>query len=356
MTHQNEKLNDRWFRFIGIPLIALVSHVVFFNEQQGSADERFVFWEVYLIAVAEAVVLWEVNRLVLLYFRKRYPSFRQSRQRIIGELSGCLLATIAVRYLNILIYDKTLFWGYVFSPGAYLYNIFVGVLYVAIVAGIYEGIYSFQKWKQLLVETEALKRENLQSQLASLKTQINPHFLFNNLSSLSSLIVEDQDKAVSFVNELSSVYRYLLQANKEDLTTLQKELVFLRHFFHLLKTRFGNGIALETAIDEEYLSCRLPPLTLQLLVENAVKHNAILPNKPLQIRLFTDAAGRLVIVNNLQKKSTAVLSHQTGLQNILSKYRLLHHQQVIVQQTTDSFQVTIPLIKTDIYETLDCGR
>jgi hypothetical protein len=83
-------------------------------------------------------------------------------------LAGCLLATIAVRYMNIWIYDKTLFWGYVFSPGAYLYNIFVGVLYVAIVAGIYEGIYSFQKWKQLLVETEALKRENLQSQLASL--------------------------------------------------------------------------------------------------------------------------------------------------------------------------------------------
>ena len=95
MTHRIEKLNDRWFRFIGIPLIALVSHVVFFNEQQGSADEGFAFWEVYLIAVAEAVVLWEVNRLVLLYFRKRYPSFRQSRQRIIGELAGCLLATVA---------------------------------------------------------------------------------------------------------------------------------------------------------------------------------------------------------------------------------------------------------------------
>jgi LytS/YehU family sensor histidine kinase len=168
--------------------------------------------------------------------------------------------------------------------------------------------------------------------------------------------MDDRHRAVTFVNELSSVYRYLLQANDEDLTTLQKELAFLAHYFHLLKTRFGEGIEWETAIAERYLGSRLPPLTLQLLVENAVKHNAVLPNKPLQIRLFTDEPGNLVITNNLQKKNTTALSHKKGLQNILSKYRLLHQQQVIIQQTTDTFQVTIPLIQPDVYETLDRGR
>lgn len=346
------KINDLWFRFLGIPFIALMSHVIFFNEQHGH-EERFSFWEVYLIAVAEALVLWETNRLVIVYFRKQYPEIRQSGKRITGQLIGCILVTIVVRYLNIWLYDQTLFWGYLFPPEGYLYNIFVGLLYVVIVAGIYEGIYYFQKWRQLVSETEALKRENLQTQLDSLKAQINPHFLFNNLGSLASLIMEDQQKAVMFVNELSSVYRYLLQTNERNLTSLSKELEFLKHYFHLLKTRFGDGVALNIHIDPKYQSYLLPPLTLQLLVENAVKHNTILPNKPLCIHIYVDEAEQLVVVNNLQKKNSLVSSGKLGLQNIKTKYRLLHAKNVVIRETEDAFLVVIPLIKNELYESID---
>lgn len=346
------KLNDLWFRLLGIPFIALMSHVIFFNEEHGH-EERFSFWEVYLIAVAEALVLWETNRLVIVYFRNQYPEIRQSGMRITGQLIGCILVTIVVRYLNIWLYDQTLFWGYLFPPEGYLYNIFVGLLYVVIVAGIYEGVYYFQKWKQLVSETEALKSENLQTQLDSLKAQINPHFLFNNLGSLASLIMEDQMKAVTFVNELSSVYRYLLQTNESNLTTLSKELEFLQHYFHLLKTRFGDGIEMTINVDSRYLSYMLPPLTLQLLVENAVKHNAILPNKPLSIQIYLDEAEKLVVANNLQKKNSLVSSGKLGLQNIATKYRLLHAQNVVIKQTDEAFQVVIPLIKYELYESID---
>jgi hypothetical protein len=353
--HTKEKINDRWFRFIGIPLIAFMSHVIFYNESHGH-EERFTFWQVYLIAVAEAMVLWEGNRLVLLYFRNRYPGIKQSSKRILWQFLGCMAITIVIRYLTIWFYDQTLLWGYVFPPEGYWYNIFVGMLYVVIVAGIYEGLYFFQKWKELFWETEALKRENLQTQLDSLKAQINPHFLFNNLGSLSSLIMEDQHKAVNFVNELSSVYRYLLQANDKNLTTLQLELSFIDHYYHLLKTRFESGIVLTTAIDEHYLSYLLPPLTLQLLLENAVKHNAVLPDKPLRIHMYTDEADNLVVMNNIQKKSTVVASNKMGLKNIIDKYRLLNNTKVLVKQTDEAFQVIIPLIKTDVYETADSRR
>lgn len=353
--HTKEKINDRWFRFIGIPTIAFMSHVIFFNESHGH-EERFTFWQVYLIAVAEAMVLWEGNRLVLLYFRNRYPHIKQSSKRILWQFAGCMAVTILIRYLTVWFYNQTLFWGYVFPAEGYWYNIFVGMLYVVIVAGIYEGLYFFHKWKQLFSETEALKRENLQTQLDSLKAQINPHFLFNNLGSLSSLIMEDQHKAVNFVNELSSVYRYLLQANDKNLTTLQSELIFIDHYFHLLKTRFDGGIVLTTDIDERYLAYLLPPLTLQILLENAVKHNSILPNKPLTIHIYADEGDNLIVVNNLQKKSSTVISNKMGLKNIIDKYKLLNNSEVLVKQTSDAFQVTIPLIKTNAYETADSRR
>src|SRR5687768_11964115 len=130
------RINDMWFRFIGIPFIAFMSHVIFFNEEHGH-EERFTSWQVYLIAVAETLALWEANRLVILWFRNRFPEISQSKQRIMGQLVGCILVTMLVRYLNIWFYDKTLFWSYLFPPEGYLYNIFVGLLYVVIVAGIY---------------------------------------------------------------------------------------------------------------------------------------------------------------------------------------------------------------------------
>jgi hypothetical protein len=351
-----EKIHDKWFRIIGIPFIALMSHVIFFNESHGSKDEKFTFWQVYLIGVAEAVILWELIRLVLQYYRNQYPSLAQSRKRIFYQFAVSMLVTIAVRYLTVWVYDKTHFWGYVFPPEGYLYNIFIGMLYVVIIGGVYEGLYFFQKWKQTLSETEALKREHLQTQLDSLKAQINPHFLFNNLSSLTSLIMEDQHKAVDFVNELSSVYRYLLQANEKNIIPLRSELLFIDHYFHLLKTRFGDAIELHKKIEDTYLDYVLPPLTLQLLVENAVKHNAILPQKPLIITLYSDAGDNLVVVNSLQPKASVVQSNKMGLQNITEKYRLMGKYDVVVKQTTDLFQVTVPLIKMDVYETLDRGR
>lgn len=344
------KLKDRWFRLIGIPLIAFMSHVIFFNENHGVADEAYSGWQVYLISVVEAIILWEGNRLVLIYFRKKYPELSQSKQRIISQFAGCLLVTILIRYVNVWFYDQTLFWGYIFPPEGYLYSIFVGLLYVVIVAGIYEGLYYFQKWKQLFSETEALKRENLQTQLDSLKAQINPHFLFNNLSSISSLIMEDQEKAVTYVNELSSVYRYLLQANENELITIERELNFVKDYFHLLETRFGNGIQLSITINDKYLNWLLPPLTLQLLVENAVKHNTVLPQNPLAIKIYTEDEN-IVVVNNLQKKTSHIPSNKLGLKTIRSKYELLKKEPIQIEETPEYFKVILPLIKNNIYET-----
>ncbi|HEX2535478.1 MAG TPA: histidine kinase [Chitinophagaceae bacterium] len=351
MPHRKEKINDKWFRFLGIPVLVFLSHVIFYSGGEvGSTDEGFNLWQIYLISIVEVVILWEPNRLVIAYFRNRFPGIRQTQQRILGLLGTCLSVTVLVRFLNLLFYDLTRFWGYDLPAAAYVHGISVALLFMVIVGGIYETAYYFRKWKQLFSETEALKRENLQTQLDSLKAQINPHFLFNNLSSLVPLIMEDQAKAVTFVNELSSVYRYLLQANTKNLVPLRVELKFISHYFHLLKTRFEEGVELRTDIGERYLDHALPPLTLQILLENAVKHNAVLPRQPLVIHLFTDDSGHLVVRNNLQKKNNLVASNKLGLQNIRTKYELLGAGAVRIRHTPEYFEVTLPLFKQEAYE------
>jgi LytS/YehU family sensor histidine kinase len=285
--------------------------------------------------------------------RRRYPELTSSLHRITGQVAGCMVVTIIVRYLNIWVYDQTLFWGYVFPPEGYLYNIFIGLLYVMIGVGLYEAFYYFNKWKQVFSEKEALKREHLQTQLDSLKTQINPHFLFNNLGSLASLIMEDQQKAVDFVQELSSVFRYLLQANEAHLTTLQQELEFMKHYLHLLQTRFPDSLLVNIDIDPMYMEAEIPPLTLQLLIENAVKHNTLLPQRPLKLSLYTNEASALVVVNNLQPKTSRVISNKLGLQNIKEKYRLLNLPKVKIEISDVEFKVTLPLINSKQYERID---
>ncbi|GAB3711909.1 hypothetical protein GCM10027592_49960 [Spirosoma flavus] len=208
-----------------------------------------------------------------------------------------------------------------------------------------------QKLKQAEQEQEKLRVANLQSQLDTLKQQVNPHFLFNSLNVLDSLIEDDPRQARVFLEELSTVYRYLLRANEQHLTDLGTELDFIHSYYHLLRTRHGPALQLNVMIDERYQSYRLPPLTLQLLIENAVKHNIILPDQPLHIDIFTDEESRLQIRNNVQRKTMRVVSNGVGLTNILTKYKMLDQPAPIISEKDGQFLVTLSLIETVVHQT-----
>ncbi|MFD1142879.1 sensor histidine kinase [Larkinella insperata] len=212
--------------------------------------------------------------------------------------------------------------------------------------------------KDLEREREQRHRENLEADLAiqrmqhektevqmrALQSQVNPHFLFNGLNTLSSLIDESPGQASKFVDELSNVYRYLLRSNENELVTLSDELRFIRSYFHLLQTRFGTSVDLQVSVTEEYQKALLPPLTLQLLVENAVKHNVVLPDQPLRIRIRTSSQDLLIVENNLQRKNLRIESNGVGLSNIDTKYRLLNQPTPLVGEADGWFQVILVLI------------
>jgi LytS/YehU family sensor histidine kinase len=162
---------------------------------------------------------------------------------------------------------------------------------------------------------------------------------------LSSLINEDPEKAEKFLDEMSKVYRYLLRTNEDGLTTLDSEMQFIQSYFHMLKTRYGDGVFMETQIDDHYRSYQLPPLTLQMLVENAVKHNMILKDSPLKILIMTTNSGRLIVSNNLQRKDRMVASNKVGLANIVNKYRLMKKEEISIRDDGKEFAVVVPLIQ-----------
>ncbi|HEV7331028.1 MAG TPA: histidine kinase [Flavisolibacter sp.] len=215
-----------------------------------------------------------------------------------------------------------------------------------IILAVNELLFITEQTGKIEQEKEELAQVNLQQQYDSLKEQVNPHFLFNNLNSLITLISKDPERADSFVEEMSVVYRYLLRNNQGNTTSLKEEIRFIESYNHLLKTRFGQGFQSSIRIEPAAMNDSLPPMTLQLLVENAVKHNIVSADKPLYLQLYTKN-GNLVVQNNLQKKTRAVASNKVGLSNINAKYKLLKQPPVTIQETADSFTVTIPLIKNN---------
>lgn len=193
------------------------------------------------------------------------------------------------------------------------------------------------------VEKEQLKQQSLQNELAALKNQVNPHFLFNSLNSLSLLVREDQNSAGKFIKKLSFLYRYILQSKDQDLVSLKEELKFLDSYLYLIKQRYRENFKAIINIDDALLQKKIPSLALQLLVENSVKHNEISVNKPLTVTIYSQDHF-LIVKNKLQKRTGNVESTNTGLSNLNTRFKLLLNKEISIENNSDYFIVKLPII------------
>ncbi|WP_428665181.1 sensor histidine kinase [Runella sp.] len=294
------------------------------------------------IALTAGYICWESTRFVIRRLQKIYPGYQNTRRRCLWLLVAFpffVFYAIAVRT------SIRIPLGFVrHTPlPQYIYTIGIQIFYNSVYIIINEGFYVLREWQKSHAAKEALKKASLQTQLDSLKSQINPHFLFNSLNALTALITENPAKAETFVDEISSVYRYLLRNNEHELATVREEISFILSYFHLLKTRYGEGIQLHLDGLKGHDDFQLPPLTLQVLVENAVKHNAILPENPLMIDISIEN-NTLVVQNNVQRKTVRVASNRVGLANIAAKYRILDYGAIEIIDTDNHFTVRLPLI------------
>ncbi len=324
----------------------------------GSAFFRLTFWleaspramvHSLLVGLSAGYLFWNLARWVIQRVQRRFPGLERTQTRLLWMLLFALVAVngaVFFRFsLHILLGSRETLWlglvDYVTSAGIQLF-------YYGVYVGIYEGGYLLRQWRQTYQEKEDLVKIHWQTRFDSLKAQVNPHFLFNSLNTLSALVDENPRLASAFVDEMSSVYRYLLRSNQAELLPLRAELSFIQSYFHLLKTRHGTGISLFIEVSEAAQQTLIPPLTLQLLVENAVKHNRILPEEPLTIELKTTDEGQLLVRNSLQRREQRALSNQVGLANILNKYALLRQPAPFIADDGLTFSVYLPLIQSEV--------
>lgn len=339
--------NDFWFTIIGIIVLGFLIPQLFFGLRINTPG--FYFPLEWLEASMYAMTFWAVNRTLFIWFRKKYPSFEMARKRILLVI---ITASILIPITSFLItpiihgFFQVLQLGNVDQPtpmegfgaaGSSTFFIFA----------IYESIWYYSQLKKSIQEQERMNVAHVQSQLDGLRNQVNPHFLFNSLNTLN-YIIDNEDKKVAknFINQLSLVYRYILDSREESTISLEQELEFVKAYVAIQKERFLDSLTVEFQISQQYIHKKIIPLSLQLLIENAIKHNIISTKKPLEIIIDIDERRkRIQVTNNLQKKSHVLNSTKVGLENIRDRYQLLSKENKLeIEETESIFRVKLPLL------------
>ena len=327
------------YTYASILALALVSYWVRSTRFESSG---FAFnLEVTIVAFVVVVVLWETLRFIDRYLNKVMPFEAGLTKRVVVQLGLGAVFGVIIRFL---IY----YFGEPNVPFK-LDEMFLAttwVIYTILPMAINLGFFTshfIDRWKKSLLLNEQLEREKSQVQFDNLKNQLNPHFLFNALTSLNSLIFEDQKLASQFLQQLSKVYRYVLQNKDKTIVSLETELSFIDHYVSLLKTRFHDSLTIEFNIPADTRGRAIVPVTLQILIENALKHNIVDPAKPLSIHI-TVLEDYLIVSNNLQQKKLVEHSNQLGLENLKTLYAFLSDKPLIITKDAERFLVKVPLI------------
>ncbi len=294
------------------------------------------------------ISFWKGNEFLGKYAKHKFSWTQNPKRAFVKSLVLLLGYGLFICFLYPLIFYKfvfkvplnkcidTLIWIALFSLIADY--IIISVFYINII---------LNRWKKTIETAEQLKRENLIAQYETLKNQVNPHFLFNSLNTISTLITKDPETADRFVKQLSEVYRYVLEFKDKELVDISTELKFIDSYLYLHKIRFGDNLVIKNNIKggDFYIA----PLSIQILVENAVKHNIISDNKPLTIEMYLEEF-YLIVANNLQKKKILESKDKIGLDNIKSRYQILSDKPVIIEESDEKFVVKIPLIYTSKHD------
>ncbi len=342
MNSSTHIFDDQRERIIAIPIIAFLIALLSMSDKESDAS----FGYVVVIALVYTTLIWEWNRYLFILFRQWFPVIHQTLRRVIFQSIVSLITTVGISSL-ILLFEAKVLNMCVFDWEHFTQSSLRSLMPTLIITIIYEARYYFIRWKVTMQEAEQLKQENLAIQLQGLKNQVSPHFLFNSLNTLAAIIPENADQAVEFVQQLSRTYRYLLEQKDKNTVDLLTELEFIKSYYFLQKIRFGDNLNLIIDIPKSHHPLCIPPLSLQLLFENAIKHNIISDQRPLDIRISSKQKEFLTVSNTLQPKWMVEPSTGIGLSNIQSRYRYLGDYSIQAGPQGGHFIVNIPLLSYD---------
>jgi sensor histidine kinase YesM len=295
------------------------------------------------------MTLYLSNAIVFMCLDKVFSAERFTPKRIlIGFVLSFLVSIVVIFFLRI--FEDVMVEGIPFSvflSQEHMANYLVAIIITLVVTLAFHAFYFYKAYAENKVKEQKVIAGTASAQFESLKNQIDPHFLFNSLNVLSSLIEENPDNAQKFTTSLSKIYRYVLEQKDKELVSVEEELSFAKTYMNLLKMRFENSISYELPTDFDNPEAKVVPLSLQLLLENTIKHNVVSEQKPLHIKIYIEN-NYLIVENNLQKKEVLQDRKGVGLQNIVNRYGLISERKVLVDQTETAFKVKIPILTKQI--------
>ncbi|MBS1731692.1 MAG: histidine kinase [Bacteroidetes bacterium] len=304
----------------------------------------------YALATITAITLgtWESNRLLDLFIKKRFSKARHRPSTMaLFFMGGNFLATaitvIVVWFVGMILHRYSISESLIPLKLNLIYAWLANLLF-HLMKTVY---YYFSEYRNKLLEAEELKRMSAQAELQLIKSQLNPHFLFNNLNVLSTLVLQNNAEANRFIEEFSRLYRYILQNQHKELVELETELHYINPYVFLLEKRFADGLKINVNIPPGYGRFLIIPAAIQMLIENAIKHNVVSRSKPLFIDIHANGNNTIVVSNNLQAKQYVEGSTGIGLQNIMKRYQAVSNREVIIDTDERQFKVILPLINVN---------
>jgi len=349
------------FKWGGIPLSLSLAHLVLY-----SLNPQSVWWDFYRkghwyeigLSLLTGILMYTLILALISYLSRKIDGNAAYKDSLLIRL----LATTALVVIGmfVLIYAEDLFFRLFCTENmkitkemeqAFRNYMIVNVIAAAFINSFYNSYMFFERWKSAMIESNKLnslshelKETALQAELKMLKLQLDPHFLFNNFSILTQLIQTNKEDALLFLGNLSRVYRYVLASSKKDMISLEEELKFVENYFHLIKIRHGETLNLEVSINEEDKQKGIPPVTLQLLIENTIKHNIATVKSPLYISIESKGNGYIIVKNNLQRINIHYPDTGLGLTNIAERYQLLGGIKPEILESDTEFVVKLPLL------------
>ena len=328
------------YRYLFILLLSLYSYI---NILVTVGDRLFDFElnGFYLFGVLGLVVLgiWELNRLVEAQLTKRNTRIHPLILLFLASVINVVVTSTLALIILYVVLERPLQLNFdhwkLLSAFGFRVNLFLNCVNAI--------VFFMNRLKKTQLEAEQLKKENIEAQFEALRNQINPHFLFNCFNVLSTLVHKDPEASSKFIGQLSNVYRYLLFNQEKKIVPLKEELTFLDSYSYLLRTRFNDNLKIENKLSNQSDSIMVAPASLQMLIENAIKHNVASKKNPLHIELNIEG-DFIIIRNTLQRKKLEEESTKLGLKNIISRYKLLSNLPVKIEETETLFTVKIPIL------------
>jgi sensor histidine kinase YesM len=340
---EDQQVNDIGFRLVLIPFFGIA--IPLLTKMINSSV--LTYWQLplaYAYTILISFIIWQGNRYLLFALRSYFNWFNKPVKKIVALLLAITFFTIPVSILLMI------GWYNLFNHGRVDWNVvftttLIIMICVVFITHVYETVFLVKESETDKLRNEQMQRAKAEAELEALKNQIDPHFIFNSLNTLSHLIEVKPATAKQFNDHMADVYRYILQNKARSLVLLQEEMEFLQHYFFLLVMRFEEAIQLNvdipSAAAEQYL---IPPISLQILAENAVKHNQFTTELPLNLSVKQEGES-IVVQNNFHQKTSRRMSSKIGLHNLNERYKLTTGKEIWVEETNQLFTVRLPLLK-----------